>query len=100
MPYLAASSDSDVELKVYVQPRASCNRICGLHDGWLKITITSPPVDGKANKALVSFLAKALGVTKSELQLKSGQTSRRKVFQITGKSIEELRGDIESILEG
>lgn len=98
MEYLTAA-EQGVLLAVHVQPRASRNMICGVHDGSLKIAVTTPPVDGKANKAVAAFLAKTLGMAKRDVQLRSGQTSRRKVFFISDISVEELRGYIESILE-
>jgi uncharacterized protein len=67
-----------IVFKVYVQPRASKTRIVGLHGDALKITITAPPVDGEANKMCLGFLAKSLGVSKSSLQIVSGETSRTK----------------------
>lgn len=99
MPYLTACNDGSVHVAVYVQPKSSRNGVSGLHDGCLKIAVTAPPVDGKANEAVAAFLAKTLGVTKRDVQLHSGQTSRRKVFYISGTTIEEIRGHIESILE-
>jgi uncharacterized protein (TIGR00251 family) len=56
----------------------------GLHDGLLKIALTAPPVDGVANKALVEFVAKTLGVPKGQVTLVSGETSRRKTLEIVG----------------
>lgn len=99
MPYLTACKDGTVLVAVRVQPKASRNAVCGLYDGCLKIAVTTPPVDGKANRAVTALLADTLGVAKRDIQLNSGQTARRKVFQISGKTIEELRGYIESILE-
>lgn len=96
--YLAEGRDGTVLIRVYVQPKASRNAVVGIHDGAVKIAVTSPPVDGKANQAVAVFLAKTLGVAKRDVTLNTGQSSRRKVFQITGKTMEEIRGHIESIL--
>jgi len=98
MPYLAENRDGSVLIRVYAQPKASRNSIIGIHDDALKIAVTSPPVDGKANQAVAAYLAKVLGVAKRDVNLSSGQTSRRKVFQVSGKTMEEVRGLIESIL--
>jgi uncharacterized protein (TIGR00251 family) len=84
MPYLRNLSDSCLLLSVYIQPRASRNRLAGLHDDALKISLTTPPVDGKANKALIDFLAKLLHLPKSALTIKSGQQSRAKQIVISG----------------
>ena len=69
-------------LDVHVQPRASKDEIVGYHGGRLKIRVTAPPVDGKANAALIEFLAERLGVARAQVALKSGQTNRRKVLEI------------------
>ncbi|MEJ2285521.1 MAG: DUF167 domain-containing protein [Desulfobacterales bacterium] len=64
--------------KVLVQPRSSKNMIAGLHDGALKIKLTAPPVDNAANKMCLKFLAKSLGVAKSNLEIIAGHQSRHK----------------------
>lgn len=99
MPYLTTDTDATVLLTVYVQPRASRNTLCGVHDGSLKISITTPPVDGKANSALTAYLAKTFKLPKRAVQLRSGQSSRRKLIAISGTTEEEIRGSIESVLE-
>lgn len=73
-----------ITVSVYVAPRASVNKVAGAHDGAVKIALTAPPVEGAANKALVEFLAKALGVPKGSVSLMSGETSRRKVVRVMG----------------
>ncbi len=73
-----------VELSLYVQPRASRTRAVGEHDGRLKVQVAAPPVDGEANAELVRYLAKALGVAKSNVELISGETSRHKRFRVSG----------------
>ncbi len=65
-------------IDVRVQPKSAQNAIVGEHDGALKIKLNAPPVEGKANKALVQFLAKWLRCPKSSLEIVSGQTSRSK----------------------
>jgi len=100
MSYLAENRDGSVLIRVHAQPKASRNSIIGVHDDALKIAVTSPPVDGKANQAMAAYLAKVLGVAKRDVNLSSGQASRRKVFQVSGKTMEEVRGLIESILAG
>src|SRR6266487_2881159 len=73
-----------ITIKVLVSPRASTNRVMGVQDGATKIALTAPPVEGAANKALVDFLAKALGVPKSNVYLAAGETSRRKLVSVVG----------------
>ena len=69
-------------LTVHVQPGARKTEIIGPHGDALKIRLAAPPVDGKANAALIDFLADRLGVARGQVTLKSGQTSRRKVLEI------------------
>jgi uncharacterized protein (TIGR00251 family) len=76
--------NEDLSLVVKVQPRASRDEIVGELDGALKIRITAPPVDGKANKHLISFLADIFGVSKSKVELVAGKTGRDKRFIIHG----------------
>ncbi len=65
-------------ISVRVRPGASRDEIVGPHDDALKIRITVPPVDGKANSHLIKYLAKTFGVAKSRVKLVSGDTSRQK----------------------
>jgi uncharacterized protein len=67
---------------VRVQPRASQNEFAGIHAGALKVRLTSPPVDGQANTALIAFLAEAFGVTKRQVSLLKGETGRTKQLRI------------------
>jgi len=83
-------SDDGAELDVLVVPRASKNRVVGLHDGRVKIQLNAPPVDGAANAALVVLLAKQVGVKKSAVTIASGQTGRKKRVRIDGATEEAL----------
>lgn len=78
-------------LKVFVQPRASRNRFCGIHDGELKLQLTSPPVDGAANECCREFLAKQLKRPKSAVSIISGETSRHKRLRIEGVSLQQIQ---------
>ncbi len=70
-------------------------------DPVLKIKLAAPPVDGKANKALVAFLAKSLGCSKSEVVIKHGEKSRSKVVEFSFCNDErDLRDRIDSMLDG
>ncbi len=73
-----------VRISLWVQPRASRTRVVGLHEGALKIQVAAPPVEGEANEALVAFLAKTLGVKKSQVRICSGEKGRRKVAEVSG----------------
>ena len=67
-----------VVFKVLIQPRSSKNTLAGLHDDALKVKLTAPPVNNAANRMCIKFLAKALGVPPSSLEIVSGHTSRNK----------------------
>jgi uncharacterized protein (TIGR00251 family) len=67
---------------VFVQPRASKNEAAGVYRNALKIRLTAPPVEGKANKQCTDFLAKSLKVPKSSVQIVSGQTGRNKQVKV------------------
>jgi len=71
--------------RVRVQPGASKNEIMGVQEDALKIRISAPPVEGKTNKALIGFLAKELGVKKSEIEILSGHMRRIKKIKIVGE---------------
>jgi hypothetical protein len=73
-----------------VQPGAKSAEVSGEHDGALKLRINAPPVDGKANAAVIAFLAECCGVSKSKVTLLSGDTNRRKRLRITGVSAETV----------
>ncbi|MGD8515062.1 MAG: DUF167 family protein [Granulosicoccaceae bacterium] len=69
-------------IHVRLQPRASRNELVGLHGDALKIRLTAPPVDGKANAALLKFLAKTFAVPQSSIIIETGQTGRNKRLRI------------------
>ncbi|HEX4975408.1 MAG TPA: DUF167 family protein [Pseudomonadales bacterium] len=75
---------STLFLNCYLQPRASKNEIVGRHGEALKIRLTAPPVDGKANAALLEFLSAYFSVPLSSLTLQSGHTARIKRVKIEG----------------
>ncbi len=91
MPFLRTRADGSLVLKLHVQPRASRNRLAGQHGEALKLCLTTPPVDGKANKALVAFLAKVLHLPKSALEIRSGHQGRTKQVLIRGIDEETAR---------
>lgn len=85
-----------IVFSIHVQPRASKNELCGEHDGALKVRLTSPPVEGAANKLCVEFFAKLLGVAKSKVSIISGEKSRHKTIRVAGASRSELLKLLES----
>jgi len=74
-----------IVFKVKVQPKASRNEFAGLYQDALKIRLTPPPVEGKANKALIDFLADWFGVKKSQVEIVSGQLSKIKIIKVVGE---------------
>lgn len=82
--WFRASGDGRVTLTLHIQPGAKKTEFAGLHGDALKIRLAAPPVDGKANEALLRFIAAELDLPKSAVTLKSGQTSRRKVLEVMG----------------
>ena len=75
---------------VRVVPRASKNEIAGQVGDAIKVRLTAPPVEGKANEALIAFLAQELGVRKSRVEIVAGETSRNKVICVLGLSPAEV----------
>ncbi len=84
-------SASAITFAVKVHPRAKKNAITGEIGDALKVALTAPPVDGKANAACIEFFAKLLKVPRSSVSIASGETSRNKVVRITGLSADEVR---------
>ena len=84
MPYVQTLPNGSLLLKIIVQPKASKNEITGLHDDALKLRLTTPPIEGRANKAVIAFLAKRLHLPKSSISIKSGLQNRNKQLLILG----------------
>jgi len=85
-----------VVLTLHIQPGAKRTECAGLHGEAMKIRLAAPPVDGKANEALVAFLAKTLGVPKSSVELISGETSRAKRVRVAGVNADDARKALPS----
>jgi uncharacterized protein (TIGR00251 family) len=77
-------ADANTTLQIKVLPRSSRNDIAGKENDIYRIKLTAPAVEGKANKALLSFLAKRLGIPKTQIQIFSGERSRTKSLRIEG----------------
>ena len=80
----------ETRLHVDVHPNAASNAIYGFKEGVLHVRLTAPPVDGKANKALIAFLSGLLGVSKSSIDIRKGHARRQKLLEISGLSYEEV----------
>ena len=76
---------------VKVHPRAKKNAITGEFGDALKLALTAPPVEGRANEACIEFFANLLKVPRSSVTIASGETSRNKVIRVAGLSAEEVR---------
>ena len=75
-----------VGFAVHVQPRASANEIVGLHGDALKVRVQSPPVEGLANELVIDLLALVLGVSRRDIRIVAGNTSRRKLIRVETSS--------------
>ncbi len=71
-------------LKIYLQPRASKNQIVGPYRDGIKVKVSSPPVEGKANEELLRFLSKEWKIPLSHIEILRGQRSREKILRIMG----------------
>ena len=78
------------EISVRVHPNAARNEVTGVTDGIYQVRVSAPPVKGKANKELLAFLSKILGVGKGSLTIVKGHNSRSKVIAIDGLSQDEI----------
>jgi uncharacterized protein len=79
-----------IVLQVRVQPRASSEGVAGILDGALKVRLTAPPVEGKANEALRILLARLLDIPRRDVEIVSGGTSRSKRVRLHGLRPEDL----------
>ncbi len=73
-----------VRIRLLIQPKASKNEVLGPHNGEIRIRLTSPPVDGKANESLIGFLSDLFRVPKRDITIVRGATSRHKMVEIAG----------------
>lgn len=78
------------QLAILVQPRASKNQLVGLQGEELKVRLTSPPVEGAANKLCIQFFAKTFKIPKSSVRLLSGESSRHKRILLVAVSLAEV----------
>ncbi len=84
-------SERGITFLVRVVPRARRDEIAAVEDGALKVRLTAPPVEGKANEALVKFLAATLGVRSADVEILRGETSRHKLVRVRGASASRLK---------
>jgi len=86
----ANSPDKSNCLPLRVTPNASRSEITGFTSGVLQVKICAPPVKGKANRELIAFLSRALGVKRSSLTIVKGRASRSKVIKVEGMTRDDI----------
>ncbi|MFT5236376.1 MAG: hypothetical protein ACI8SK_001645 [Shewanella sp.] len=86
----------DLLLNLYIQPKASRDQIVGVHGEELKIAITAPPIDGKANAHLTKFLSKTFKVPKGDIKILKGELGRHKQVKVISPRI--IPENINSLL--
>lgn len=96
MSAVSLTSDGLV-LRLYIQPKASRDSIIGLHGDELKVAITAPPIDGKANAHLVKYLAKQFRVAKSQVLVEKGELGRHKQIKIIDP--QQIPTEVAALLE-
>ena len=98
MSYLINKGSHQIILNLYVQPKSSRTRITGLHDGAIKLSITAPPVEGKANTQVTTLIAKLFKIPKSAVTLLSGHQGRHKRIGITGINQDQIQQILTPLL--
>ena len=86
-------------INIYVQPKSAKNQIAGIHNNALKIRITAPPADNKANRMCIKFIAKQLRLPQSHIELVAGSTSRSKQIFIAYTDQEPRNKQEKGLLE-
>ncbi len=86
--------ENGITFAVKVLPRASRDAFAGVEGDSVKVRLNAPPVEGRANDALVKFLARELGVRKTDVEILRGETARHKLVRVRGVSVEKLKEEI------
>jgi len=94
--YIRATKNGFI-VEVLVAPRAKRSHLVGLHGGYPKIALAAPPIEGRANEALVEFLAKLLKIPRRNIGIVRGGASKRKALEIQGVTKEILQSALESV---
>jgi hypothetical protein len=85
--------------QVKVHPRARKNAITGVVGGALKLALTSPPLEGRANEACIAFLAKLLNVPRSSVTIAAGESSRQKLIRVAGVRAAQVEDKLRAVLD-
>ncbi len=86
----------DIILKVYLQPKSSKNEIVGPHRDGIKVKVTAPPSQGKANEALIRLLSKKLDIPTTHIEILKGLHAREKILRISGTASHEWPDELKS----
>lgn len=84
--YVRKAGSGEWRLRIWVQPGAKRNELAGLHQDFLKIRLSAPAVDNKANLAVVAFVAALLGLKRSQVTLTAGHSSRQKTLRVLAEA--------------
>src|SRR3974390_712948 len=84
--------------QVKVQPRAKKNAIVGEIGNAVKLALTAPPVEGRANQACIAFFAELLNVPRSSVTIAAGETGRNKLIRISGVSASQVESKLRDVL--
>lgn len=86
-----------VSFEVRVQPRSSKTEISGIQDGILRVRLTSPPVDGAANRQCIELFSRKMKIPKRAIRIASGAKARRKRLKILGLGVEEMKNILNGL---
>ncbi|MBU1743339.1 MAG: YggU family protein [Proteobacteria bacterium] len=90
-------TETGVIFRIRVVPRASRSEVAGIQGDALKLRITAPPVEGKANEACITLLAELLGVKRTQVAIISGHASRTKTVAVEGVKAKEIAARIAAL---
>ena len=93
------SAGDGVRLSVHVQPRSKTTAWSGPHGDVVRVRVAAQPIGGKANKALIAFVAETFGVGKDAVTIVRGEKNRRKVLAVAGVSLDEARARLAERME-
>jgi len=82
VPWRRVNADGSITLEVHAHPGAKRTEVVGIHGGFLKIRVAAPAIEGRANEALIAFLAETFGVPRRNVTLARGETGRAKTLRI------------------
>lgn len=93
MKKTADKTRDELTVKIKVEPRSSHSEVVGPYGDALKVKLTAPPVEGKANKELIEVLAREFGISRKDVAIISGQASKNKIVRLIGvKSVDDRKG--------